>query len=330
MRWYLALPLALAALLVACSGGGGASDEEQIRDTVEAFFRAMGADLDVAYSFLSEECQQQVTFDEFAEGAETLSLFFSVSEIEVRNVVLVEERDNQVVVDLDVVLVTDGEEISVGESSLGRATLTKQDGEWRLADCENFEPDPTEESPSAEAVRVEGDPAPDLPGEFVDIQTIYGGFYGDGENTTGPHVARFVDYVADGNINPPAGGPHWSSSACATRPLESPTFCGPAQWGIYREAWEAETLVHNMEHGGVVLWYNTADQTIIDELEDLFEARLNRGDLLVMAPYFEMEEEAIALTSWARIDKFSTDEYSLERVEAFIDAHGRRFNPEQF
>ncbi len=179
---------------------------------------------------------------------------------------------------------------------------------------------------------VERDLEPDLPGEFVPLQEIYGGAYDvHGENPTGRHVNVDVDYAGDGNTNPPAGGPHWGSSACSRDgPGSSPPFCGPAPWGIYREPWEPETLVHNSEHGGVVVWYNTTDQEIIDELEDLVFSKLEDGDILVMAPYPDMEEEHIALTSWARIDKVPVGEYTKDRVEEYIDVHVRRFNPEQF
>jgi hypothetical protein len=143
------------------------------------------------------------------------------------------------------------------------------------------------------------------------------------------HVRQQVDYAADGNTNPPAGGPHWSG-ACAVSPADSLPFCGPAPWGIYREPWEAETLVHNMEHGGVVVWYNTADDAVVAELEALVEDRLPLMRLIVMAPYAEMEDETIALTAWSRIDKFAVADYGPQRVQRFFDAHVGRFNPESF
>lgn len=186
-----------------------------------------------------------------------------------------------------------------------------------------------EGSQFAAAAEIEADPAPDLPGEFVNLQEIYDGEYGaHGENPTAAHVTRDVDYIADGNTNPPAGGAHWGRSACTQDPDDAPPFCGPAPWGVYRKPWEPETVVHNMEHGGVVLWYNTTDQSIIDELEDLVEDRLDGNELLVLMPYFEMEEEHIALTAWARLDKYPVSEYSKDRVEEFIDAFKCRFNPE--
>jgi len=172
-------------------------------------------------------------------------------------------------------------------------------------------------------------PAGELPGEGVDLQTIYDGVYGGGEGlaNTGPHVTRSVDYETDQGL-PPTGGPHWGSSACGEDPASAPPFCGPVDWGIYREPWEAASLVHSMEHGGVVVWYSTTNQEIIDELEALVQGHLEDDELLVLAPYPDMGEETIAVTAWARRDKFPVSEYTPERVETFIDTMKCRFNPE--
>jgi len=107
-------------------------------------------------------------------------------------------------------------------------------------------------------------------------------------------------------------------------------MCGPVPWGIYRTEWEAESLVHNMEHGGVLVWYNTTNVEVVDELEALVTDQINAVGLIVMAPYLDMEDETIALTSWSRIDKFPVEDYSPERVLTFLNAHVRRFNPEGF
>lgn len=183
----------------------------------------------------------------------------------------------------------------------------------------------------ASAAEVEKDPGPDLPGEYVDLPEIYqderglASYGSDGSvPNTADHVTRDVDYEADGNTDPPAGGPHWGSGGCPDNPADAPRFCGPAPWGVYREPWPTETLVHNMEHGGMVVWYNTTDQDVIDDIEsfarDLFP--------VVVAPYPDMEEETIALTVWTRIDKFPVSEYSRDRLETFEDELNCRFNPE--
>jgi hypothetical protein len=221
----------------------------------------------------------------------------------------------------------------------------------------------------AAAKKAEADSSAELPGEWVDLVSIYGGPYGD----TAGHDSASHDYPTDCatkadaatatpgaetpdvptvgatttpgattptanpeddqvcNTNPPAGGPHWNG-ACGEDPANAPSFCGPAPWGIFTEPWDPPTVVHNMEHGGVVLWYNTTNDEIISELRDDIEEKLSPGSgvLIVMMPYPDMEAETIAITSWSRIDKFPVSEYSLDRVDDFIDAHDRRFNPEHF
>ena len=177
--------------------------------------------------------------------------------------------------------------------------------------------------------QLEKDTATDttLPGEGVDLQTIYDGSYGSSDNNTGDHVQREMDYATDQGL-PPVGGPHWGSGACGDDPTNAPPFCGPVPWGIYRAPWDAEALVHNMEHGGVVVWYNTTDQQIISELEDDIAARLEKDQLLVMTPFPDMADETVAITAWGRRETIPVGEYSKDRVDTFIDAFKCRFNPE--
>ncbi len=199
-------------------------------------------------------------------------------------------------------------------------------------------PTPLSRSAAARATvqAIELDPAPGLPGEHVNLPEIYrderglASYGSDGSvPSTAPHVTVDVDYAGDGNSNPPAGGPHWAG-ACPRDPLEAPPFCGPAPWGIYRDPWPPETLVHNIEHGGTVIWYNTQDRSIIAEIEDLVQGKLEDGDLLVVAPYPEMEAEHVAITVWARIDLIPVSEYSRDRIDAFMDAWYCQWDPEDF
>ena len=83
-----------------------------------------------------------------------------------------------------------------------------------------------------------------------------------------------------------------------------------------------------MEHGGTIVWYNTTDQATIDDLEDFVED--NRDKLLVLTPYPDMEDEYVAITVWARRDKFPVSEYSRDRLEDFMDDFYCKFDPEGF
>ena len=193
----------------------------------------------------------------------------------------------------------------------------------------------------ANAAKIESDPAPDLPGEWVDLPITWG----DGTNQahygakTGPntnaHVTHEVDYSKEATANapnglPPAGGDHWGNGSCGEDPKTAPSFCGPVPWGIYREPWHAESLVHNMEHAGVVIWYNTADTNIRDQIEAVAKKRLKAGNLVVVAPYPDLPADTVALTAWARRQVFPVSQYDESRVDTFIKTFSRRFNPENF
>ena len=115
--------------------------------------------------------------------------------------------------------------------------------------------------------------------------------------------------------NPPTSGPH-SPTAGAFRVHDSPL--------------RKENAVHSMEHGAVVVWYNTSDQAAIDKLKGWVEDELGRGRPVVMTKYTGMEAETIALTAWTRLDKFPASTLTEKRVKNFIEEHNKRFNPEGF
>ena len=343
-RWLVGLVALVASLHVAC-GGAGASTA--IRESAEDFYRALAVDPPRAYTYLSEECQSEFSFLEFASGTIFISSFFGESEPSIENLRVLRSDGDEVEVQFDIVVHVDDETVPL---VLGKDTIpshfVKEDGRWRFASCEDFglglvntdevliEPvidDEPAESSRSRAVAAEADEDPALAGMYVDLPAIYGGYYG---NSDGPHTAAHtrsvVDYESEGNSNPPAGGPHWGNGACGASPADSPPFCGPVAWGIYRSEWAAESLLHSMEHGGVIVWFNTIDRDIVEDLESILSSRLAAGDLIVLAPYLLMEDEHIAITSWSRIDKFPVGDYSSERVNAFLDDHVRRFNPEEF
>lgn len=124
------------------------------------------------------------------------------------------------------------------------------------------------------------------------------------------------------NSNPPTSGPHAPS---------------PANFAISDVPVPKEMLVHSMEHGGVVVWYNCQggpaplDESVcaqlVQELRGVVQPYLDEGKSLVMVPYPDMNRR-IALTSWTFLDSF--DEFDESRIRSFIDNFERLFNPEGF
>jgi hypothetical protein len=107
------------------------------------------------------------------------------------------------------------------------------------------------------------------------------------------------------NSNPPTSGPHYAT---------------PALWGIYTVAPKDEYLVHNLEHGGVVVSYNP-DRVTGEELEQL-KAQVRRlsdvNPRVILTPRANLDT-AIALTAWGYLAKL--DSYNAAAVKTFYDAH---------
>jgi uncharacterized protein DUF3105 len=87
--------------------------------------------------------------------------------------------------------------------------------------------------------------------------------------------------------NPPTSGSHWAAPA------------GPVPWGIKETQLPREAVVHNMEHGGLVIWYKalTADETT--KLKELVsQLRTSGYPKIVLMPYADMSDARVAVTAW--------------------------------
>lgn len=115
------------------------------------------------------------------------------------------------------------------------------------------------------------------------------------------------------NSDPPTSGPHYSEEA---------------QAGFYdtnNYTYPAAYLVHNLEHGYVIFWYNcdllneagctdlkTQIQSVMDEL---------RGAKLIAYPWPSLDVP-LAMTSWGRLQEFES--FDAETAKAFYRANLNR------
>jgi hypothetical protein len=104
---------------------------------------------------------------------------------------------------------------------------------------------------------------------------------------------REVDASAPGiHINDPAARPkEWTTDP----PTNGPHYVTPAIFGIYDEPIEMARAVHNLEHGGVAIYYGRDVPT--EQVDAL--ARFYREDpvALLVAPYPRLGNR-FALTAW--------------------------------
>jgi hypothetical protein len=105
------------------------------------------------------------------------------------------------------------------------------------------------------------------------------------------------------NSDPPTSGWHYDQ---------------PVRAGFYSEPLPDEELVHNLEHGHVVISYDCSKLTDCDSVKAKLQALVDRfQDWKVVAVARENADAPIALTAWGRIDKLNG--YDENRIAAFIN-----------
>ena len=122
------------------------------------------------------------------------------------------------------------------------------------------------------------------------------------------HVNETIDY----STVPPTSGDHWAT---------------PTQCGFYEDGAADELVVHNMEHGNVVISYNFAENADKERLREIHENLSGNGDWLVTRFYPDIPQGTVFLTAWGVLDEFEgVDE---DRIERFYEAYkGNLFSDE--
>lgn len=91
-------------------------------------------------------------------------------------------------------------------------------------------------------------------------------------------------------------------------------------WGSYEEVQPDERLIHNLEDGGVILWYRNGTPEENDRRIQALEEVSQGYRRIVIAPREEMPT-TYALTAWQRLQRF--DDIDREGMREFIEAfHG--------
>jgi hypothetical protein len=117
------------------------------------------------------------------------------------------------------------------------------------------------------------------------------------------HLAA-TDPVPDYNSDPPTSGPHAPS---------------PAACGIYREAVPDINLVHDLEHGVIVIYYNPA--TAVDARDDLEKFARDAPSHVIVVPREGMENQ-VTLTAWTHLLRL--DSYDRSAIDVFYGEYAQR------
>ena len=151
-------------------------------------------------------------------------------------------------------------------------------------------------SSGAHPTGVESEPLPDR----GDQTLLQGVEQFPSQGTSHVDAGTQVDY----STNPPTSGPHYGS---------------PATPGYKSETPEAGYLVHSLEHGAVVIYYDPAALTPAAEasLHAFAENHQDPWAAVIVAPNPNDDpESAYVLTAWRTM--LRTDDYDADQVRAFL------------
>ena len=134
-----------------------------------------------------------------------------------------------------------------------------------------------------------------------------------------------ISDIVDGGYSttPPTSGRHWGRWAS----------CGFYRNGIQpdTEPVPDEVIVHNMEHGNIILSYNITDEAQVDTLEADFNS-IGDARLWGVARYYDkIPEGQIVLTTWGVIDQWNLADAGIDprtRMGRFFDAYSGALGPE--
>jgi hypothetical protein len=146
-------------------------------------------------------------------------------------------------------------------------------------------------------------------------------FGGGGTQEAGAAGLRQADagraHIAEGEQGtgftsvPATSGPHWSSAD------------SPGAWGVYTNAQPQERMLHNMEHGGIVIWYQPSQLGAEDlaTLTAFVQQQVTTERFkVILTPWSGADfGHPVALTAWNWL--LYLDTVDLDKVRGFIDAH---------
>jgi hypothetical protein len=113
------------------------------------------------------------------------------------------------------------------------------------------------------------------------------------------HIAA-AEQPDNWNSNPPTSGDH---------------LAAPLNPGVYDTEQDMRALVHNLEHGYVVILYKGIPADQLDQLRGFVEER-DRAKL-VLAPYSGLEQSGVALAAWRNLEVM--DRANLDVVQGFVN-----------
>jgi hypothetical protein len=118
---------------------------------------------------------------------------------------------------------------------------------------------------------------------------------------------------------PATSGPHWNLG----------NGIAPLNWGVYSSPVPEPAAVHNLEHGGIVIWYQkTATEDDIAKLDEFARQAQNTSEYKVLVSPWQGQDfgHPIAVTAWDWL--LYLDTADIDQIRAFQADHPSTDAPE--
>lgn len=134
-----------------------------------------------------------------------------------------------------------------------------------------------------------------------------------------PDTSHIQDSLVPGpyNSDPPTSGPHYATDLRAGFYEEFDLATLPEHPEGY--------LVHNLEHGYVIFWYNctVVDEQQCSDIKSQIRSVIDDfNEVKVIAFPWETIDEPVVMTSWGRIQRF--EEFDGQLAAAFVERNRNR------
>jgi hypothetical protein len=132
-----------------------------------------------------------------------------------------------------------------------------------------------------------------------------------GREQAGSEGVKTFPMAGQDHIDPGEQPRNWNSNP----PTSGDHLVTPLPPGVYQTDQDMRALVHNQEHGYVVILYKGIPPDQVDQLRQFVEAR--DGSKLVLAPWSALESNGVALTAWQNLEILQR--VNLDVVQAFVN-----------
>jgi hypothetical protein len=132
-----------------------------------------------------------------------------------------------------------------------------------------------------------------------------------GREQAGSEGVKTFPMAGQDHIDPSEQPDNWNSNP----PTSGAHLATPLPRGVYDNEQDMRALVHNQEHGYVVLLYKGIPPDHVDQLRQFVEAR--DGSKLVLAPYSGLEANGVALTAWQNLEIL--ERVNMDVVQGFVN-----------